>query len=185
MSADYIPTGKDVPAPPRIGSPLINGARKLHDCLFESDKRTLDRRTKSAQKELSSIGFSRFQLDRRETRHIAAFLGADEHIRAGIRGHIYGLGGVLMVATDSRILYLHDIPLFSNFEEFSYDVVSGVSINRAGYLSSVTVFTKFKTYQIDYVNSRQAEQFLHFVESQIYGPTLQNALSVGREVLMS
>lgn len=89
-----------------------------------------------------------------------------------------------MVATDSRLLYLHDIPLFSHFEEFAYDVVLGVSINRSAYLSSATVFTKYKTYQIDYINPRQAERFLTFVESQIYGPNLQNAVKVGREVLM-
>lgn len=183
MSAvNYIPTGSN-PAPHKAGSSFFEGLRRLNNYLFEPSLTPADRKTKLAQKELRSVGFSRFQLDRRESRHIAAYVNPGEHIRAGIRGHIFDLGGVLMVATDSRILYLHDIPLFSNFEEFAYDMVSGISVHRAGYLSSVTVFTKLKTYQIDYINPRQAERFLEFVESQIYKPALQNAVKVGRDML--
>lgn len=120
------------------------------------------------RQDLRQAGFSNLQLNRRDLRQIANYLTPGEHILAGIRGHVSGIGGVLLVATDHRILSLHSIPLYSNFEEFLYDVVSGVSVNRAGYLSSVTLFTKFKTYQIDYITGRQAERFVNFVESKIY-----------------
>lgn len=122
----------------------------------------------AARQDLRDAGFSNFQLERRDLRQIAEYLTPGEHILAGIRGHVSGIGGVLLVATDHRILYLHSIPMYSNFEEFLYDVVSGVSVNRAGYLSSVTLFTKFKTYQVDYVSAIQAERFVDFVESKIY-----------------
>jgi hypothetical protein len=159
---------------------------KLSDRIFLSDQASTehDSRTTVAVNELRSAGFSRFQLDRHESKHIAEFLNPGEHIYAGIRGHIYGIGGALLVATNKRLLYLHDIPLYSNFEEFSYDVVSGVTINRAAYLSSITAFTKFKTYQVDYINPRQAERFLSYVESQIYAPGLQKAVRVGQEALI-
>lgn len=174
--SNYIPlASRHVPLQHR--SWLANMVHRLNDTLFLSQESedAANTHARQTQKELRAIGFSRFQIDRRESRHIAKYIDKDEHIRAGIRGHVFGVGGVLMVATNKRILFLHDIPLFTNLEEFAYEVVSGVSINRATYLSSVTVFTKFKTYQVDYVNSQQAERFLHFVESQIYPATLQHA----------
>ena len=124
---------------------------------------------KRARKELADAGFTYFQLDRRESHHIAHYLQEDEHIKAAIHGHVKDVGGVLMAATESRIMYLHDIPLFSNFEEFPYDIVSGVSINNVSHiLSSITIFTKFKTYELDYVNLKSAEKFVSYVESRIY-----------------
>lgn len=185
-TARFIQTGNR-PSLRKLGSPLIDTLRMLNDLIFLSAESSTneDKKVETTKNELRLIGFSDFQLDRRESTHIAAYLNPDEHIKAGIRGHIYGVGGVLIVATDSRILYLHDIPLFSNFEEFSYDFVTGISINRSGYLSSITLFTKLKTYQVDYINPQQAERFLSYVESQIYNPTLQNAINIGKEVLIS
>lgn len=159
--------------------PIVAVASKLRNFFLlaaEYGKENESAVAKRTRKELANAGFSYFQLDRRESHHIANYLQENEHIKAAIHGHVKDVGGVLMVATESRIMYLHDIPLFSNFEEFPYDIVSGVSINNVSHiLSSVRLFTKFKTYELDYVNIKSAEKFVRYVESRIYS---QNNISL-------
>lgn len=172
-SIAYIETGLEhLPKSKRHDSPLIRMLVKLRDFFWtmsigdEVDTATSMDRTK---KELSDAGLSYFQLERRESRHIASYLNADEHIHGAIRGHVKDVGSALMVATDSRVLYLHEVPFFSNFEEFTYDIASGISLNNMSHiLSSVRIFTKFKTYELDYVNTRSAELFVKYIETRLY-----------------
>lgn len=118
--------------------------------------------------ELSARGLTDFQLARNETRQLIAYLHENEHIKAAIHGHVADVGSVLMVATSERLLYLHDSPTFSNFEEISYELVSWISLNRENrLLSTVSVQTRFKHYYIEDVNPRQAERFISYLESQI------------------
>ncbi len=166
----------------RHDSPLLANISKLKDFLTLSmhPEPEPTATMNQARKELGDVGFSYFQLERRESRHIANYLHHDEHIRAAIRGLVKDVGGALVVATDSRVLYLHETPLFSSFEVFAYDIVSGISLNNVSrLLSSVSLFTKFKVYQLDYVNTRSAEQFLKYVESRLY--TRDEALLHERE----
>lgn len=166
----YIETGTKH-ATKRHDSPIIVGWNKFKEfwtmnMRAEPEPSSL---INQARKELTQAEFSFFQLERRESRHIGNYLHENEHIRAAIRGHIKDTGGALVVATESRVMYLHEIPLFSNFEEFTYDIVSGISLNNVSHLlSSVSLYTKFKTYELDYVNTRSAEQFVKYVESRLY-----------------
>jgi hypothetical protein len=182
-ASTYIQTGK-LPHLKHNDLSLIGVAHKISNMFFLSraiNENSENKRIADALQELRQAGLSLFQLSRRESQRIATHLHPDEHIEAAIRGRMVGIGGVLLVATNSRVMYIHDIPLFSSFEEFPYEVLSGVSINRAGYLTSVTVFTNFKKYQIDYINPRQAEQFLSCVESRIYVAKLQHILNIQKE----
>lgn len=165
---NYIPLGPATEKS-RSSSPLLNGLRRLSDFMFLSSmtKDSAGAHIKSAQRELRSIGFSQFQLDRRESRRIAEYLHLDEHIKAGIRGHVFEIGSVLLVATDLRVLYLHDLALGNSFEEFDYDAMTEVSAGRTKYLSSVTLSTRTKTYFVEYVNRKQADRFMAYVASRI------------------
>lgn len=127
---------------------------------------------KRARKELTDAGFTYFQLDRRESHDISHYLQQDEHIKGAIHGHTTNAGGVLILATESRIMYLHEIPSFSNFEEFPYESVSGISINNLSHvLANVTILTKFKTYEFNYVNRKAADKFVNYVESRMVSRT--------------
>jgi len=168
-SIAYIKTGFER-LPVSHESPLIAGLSRLRDSFVlaaqDEENAAVEGQTK---KELTDAGFSYFQLERRESRHIGRYLQKGEHIHGAIRGHVKGVGGALVVATESRIIYLHEIPLFSHLEEFTYDLVSGVSIhNISRMLSSVSISTKFKTYELDYVNTLSAEKFIGYVESRLY-----------------
>lgn len=178
----YISTGRRE-SHPFVDSPLLKWLHRLNDYLYLTEESHTQeaRQVHEAKKELRALGFSRFQLDRRESADIASYLHAGEHVRAGIRGHIYGTGSVMLIATDSRVMYLHEVPLLKNFEEFPYDAISGISINQSGYLASVTLFTKLKTYQIDYVAKKQALRFTAFIESHIY--PLKNRSTTRRQQL--
>ena len=168
-SIAYIKTGFEH-LPVVHESPLVSGLSKLYNnfMLVAQDEENAIA-TRQSKKELADAGFSYFQLERRESRHIGRYLQKEEHIHAAIRGHIRGVGGALVVATESRIIYLHEIPLYSHLEEFTYDLVSGISLHNISHmLSSVTISTRCSTYELEYVNTLSAEKFIGYVESRLY-----------------
>jgi hypothetical protein len=179
---NYIHTGVQT-AHTSTGSPLLELVHWLQKTMFLSSTTDTqeDKHVRFAQNELTACGFSAFQLERPETKRVIAYLDQRAHIMAAIRGHVSRVGRVILIATDLNIMYLHATPLYSNFKEFSYDNISEAFINRTGYLSRVTVNTPYSTYDIDNVNSQQAERFLAYVESRTNRPYAGRALNLNKE----
>jgi PH (Pleckstrin Homology) domain-containing protein len=115
--------------------------------------------------ELQDAGLTNFDLHRRESRHIVGYLHGYEHIKAAVRGKLADDGWSLLVATNLRIIYLHQIPLFSHMDEISYDLVSGVTCNQVGnWYGSLTLHTRTKDYELNFVSIVAANKFANFVE---------------------
>lgn len=125
--------------------------------------------------EMREAGLTTFDLRRRECRHIARYLHRYEHIKAAVRGKLPNDGWGLLVATNLRIIFLHRVPpLFTNMDEVSYDLVSGVSYNQVGNLyASVTLHTRTKDYDLHFVNLDAGVKFAGFIEK----------MSVDREIM--
>jgi hypothetical protein len=89
----------------------------------------------------------------------------DEHLGGVVYGK-YTDGFALLAATDRRILFLDVKLMFVHEDEISYDVVSGISFGHVGVLSTVTLHTKVRDYQIRTYNQRCAEGFIAYIESR-------------------
>jgi hypothetical protein len=135
--------------------------------MARDDRASMAADSRGVKDPFRTLGFSNFQLDQLESRRIDSYLQEGERVKAVMHGHIRGIGGALIAATSSRILFLYDISSISYFEDADYGSVSGVSIDRTGYLSSITIVTQSTAYHIDYVNPRQAERFISWVETNV------------------
>lgn len=116
-------------------------------------------------KELKGLGVSTFELGRAESGYAPNVIHADEHIGGVLYGH-HKDGHVMMIATDRRVIFLDKKPMFVNKDEITYDVVSGISLNKAGIGSTVTLHTRIKDYVIRTFNEKCAEGFVRYIESR-------------------
>ena len=121
------------------------------------DKRVLD--------ELKQARLSRFGLKSMEGHHIAQIIHPDEHISGAIYGYCKD-GYAMVVATDSRVIYLDNKPLFSNKDEITYGLVGGISCGKVGPLATVTLHTKLGDYKLKTASYRSVGQFVNFIEQR-------------------
>ena len=116
-------------------------------------------------KELKQAGVTRYGLFRSESKFLPKLIHKDEHVGGVIYGRV-GIDFVMMVATDKRVLYFQSKPFYSDVDEVTYDVVSGIDNSDAVIFSAVTLHTRVKNYTIRYVNPRCARNFVKYIESR-------------------
>lgn len=143
---------------PNSEDPAVRGERFAN--------RILQRyRENMSNEELRETGLSNFDLVRYESRHIGRFLHNGEHIKAAIYGKSIGKKpSGLLVATNLRIIYLHQTPIFTTMDELSYDLVSGVTYSTGMWWSSVKLHTRNGDYALDYVSHDACEKFVNYIE---------------------
>jgi nitroimidazol reductase NimA-like FMN-containing flavoprotein (pyridoxamine 5'-phosphate oxidase superfamily) len=117
------------------------------------------------KKELLSAGLTRYSLTKNETRRLPQVIHDDEHIGAAINGRS-ATGAVMLVATDKRLLFLDCKSFYSSIDEISYDVVSGVMHHTQGLFSNIIVHTRVGEYNLRFVNNKQANKFVNYLESK-------------------
>jgi hypothetical protein len=144
-------------------------------------KLVLDNQTQSAQrvkhvkKQLRSVGISGFDLLKPEPHYLASVLKTAELILAAICGKVDDVGSALLVVTDSRIIFLHQLPLLMTTDEVSYDMVDGISSHIGNWEATITLHTTAKDFTIHSVNVEAAHYFIYVVER--FCITTQNILS--------
>lgn len=120
---------------------------------------------KRVHQELAAAGISKYGLGKREALHLPEVINEDEHIH----GAIYGLTdwtSSLIVATDTRVLHLDHKPFFNKTDQFTYEVVSGVSINYSGPFAAIVLNTRIGDFKLRFVNTKCAENFVEYIESR-------------------
>lgn len=113
--------------------------------------------------ELKRQGVSRIGLQRMASRYLPKIIHPFEHIQAVVYGRNHE-GSVMLLATDSRIIYLDKKPLFVNFDEVTYDVVAGVSYGHVGLSSTVTLHTRMRDYAMRALNVKCVNRFVNYIE---------------------
>lgn len=113
--------------------------------------------------ELKRRGVSRYGLLKLGIRFLPKVIHPFEHIQAVVYGR-NDSGSVMLIATDTRIIYLDKKPLFVNYDEITYDVVAGVTFGHAGISSTVTLHTRMGDYKIRTLNSDCASKFVNYIE---------------------
>ncbi len=115
--------------------------------------------------ELKQAGVTKYGLFRSESKYLPKLIHEEEHIGGVVYGRV-GIDFTMLVATDRRVLYFQSKPFYSNTDEVTYDVVSGVKNSDAVLFSSVTLHTRVRDYTINYANVRCARQFVKYIESR-------------------
>lgn len=152
----YTPTIYSYPYRSRLSSRRPHTPPSVH---------LLDHRKKRVKQELKRLGVSWFGLSTREAEYLPTIINFDEHIRGVVSGH-HPDDFAMLVATDSRILFLDKKPLFENEDEITYDVVSGVSFGHTGFGSTVTLHTRIKDYPNRTYNQKCARGFVEYIETR-------------------
>lgn len=125
---------------------------------------------KHVRQELRSVGISGFDLLKPETYSIARVLMPNELILAAICGKVNNEGSALLVVTDKRVIYLNEIPLFTNMDEVGYGVVTGISSEVGRWDATITLHTGIKDFTMHSINTEAANNFVYIVERYCITP---------------
>ena len=117
------------------------------------------------KQELRAAGATAYGLMKSESRYLPNIIHEDEHIGGVVYGQ-YGGGSAMLIATDHRVIFLDRKPLFTTMDELTYDVVSGVMLNKSGVFTTVILHTRVAEYTINYANSTCAAGFVKYIESR-------------------
>ena len=124
-----------------------------------------DKHSQRVKAELLKAGMTTYGLLKGESRHLPSIIHKNEHIY----GVVYGRsdkGSAMIVATDRRVLYLDHKILFNKSDELTYDVVSGVSINKQGGYAGIVLHTRLGDFTLKFVNIICAQRFVKYIESR-------------------
>lgn len=121
--------------------------------------------------ELRQLGVTSWGVFRIESHYLANFIHPDEHIQGVIYGK-HASGFAVLAATDRRVVFLSKRALFSMEDEVGYDSVTGVTLNRTRFNSTVTLYTRVKEYMVKMSNARCAQGFVDFIERRCLDTSL-------------
>ncbi len=120
------------------------------------------------QEELKKAGMTSYGFSKVSTYHLPDLIHDDEHINGVVYGRqSKGMGAVMLVATNKRVLYLDYKPLYKNADEVTYDVVAGVKLSTVGPFAGVVLHTRVQDYSLRYVNINCAEIFTKYIEQHL------------------
>lgn len=125
---------------------------------LKGSKRTAVRRR------LRELGLNWLDMLRPETFYIAKILHDGEKLLGVACGRLDDGASALLAVTDLRIIYLNQIPLFTNMDEVKYDAVDGVSSEIGRLDASVTLHTGMREFTLHAVNINAASKFVESVE---------------------
>ena len=115
------------------------------------------------KQQLRYLGVSRLALLTMESRYLPHLIHPDEFIQGVVYGQSKG-GFAMLVATDKRVIFLNKKPLYVNEDEITFNVVSGVSHDHAGFGTTITLHTRLGDYAIQTLNEKCAQGFVEAIE---------------------
>jgi general stress protein 26 len=134
--------------------------------------KTSDEHTQRIASELKEAGASSYGASKFASRYLPTVIHPDEHVKAAVYGRYEEGGGLLslsagmLVATESRIIFLDHKPGFTSMDEITYEVVSGVKKVTSALASTLTLHTRVGDYVIRFANESGAEKFMHYIEKR-------------------
>lgn len=139
----------------------------------EVARRTPKLRRAEAAVALRSLGADEYDLLLPESRYITQVLREQEVILAAVYGkydkvNLPHTGRGLMVMTDRRILLVDKKPVYLQYDEIRFDMVSGVQYSKAFVGESVTLNTRMGNVIIHTFNDRCARKFVQNVEDMLF-----------------
>lgn len=117
------------------------------------------------RKELLSAGMSRLALYTEESDYLPHIIHDGENIGGIAYGWSKG-NFVMLAATNRRVLFLDKKPLFTNVDEVTYNVVSGVKLGSVGLGATLVLHTRVKDYKLFTLNESAARKFVDYIEAR-------------------
>jgi len=122
---------------------------------------------------LRQAGADEYDILLPETRHLAQMLRVDEKVV----GVVYGkyakttlsyTGRGLLAITNHRILIIDKKPLFLQYDEIKFDMVSGIQLGKTLTAETITLDTRMGNIAFRTFNDRCARCFVAAVEERIF-----------------
>jgi hypothetical protein len=117
------------------------------------------------QRELKLAGVSWYGLLKDESRYLHRIIRPNDHIKAVVYGW-NSEGSAMIIATDTRLIYLDKKPLFVKTDELTYEIVSGVMSTHAGPFISFTLHTRMGDYMLKTFIPKTTALFVSFIEAR-------------------
>ena len=126
-----------------------------------------------AREALRLLGADEYDLLLPETHFVAQLIKADEVLLGAIYGKYTKAtlpfsGRGLMVITNYRLLLVDKKPLFLQFDDIKFDMVSGIQYAKALAVVNVTLNTRMGNFAIRTFNDDCARQFVQAVEDMLF-----------------
>lgn len=121
---------------------------------------------KHVSQRLKSLGVSGWGMQKSAIRHLHEMLQPGEEVG----GIVYGRcdeGSVVLVATDSRVIFIDVKPMFKKVENISYNVVSGVTLEWVMFSGTLILHTRVADLKVRTMNKVAARKFMEFIEKRI------------------
>jgi len=122
--------------------------------------------------ELRKVGISSLSLAGFAGKYLPFILQDDEHIQGAVYGRYVQpdqclrLAEGMLVATDSRIIFLDRKSSHEGMDEVPYDAVSDVKKSLIWPFSSVTLRTRGGDYTLKFANPKCINIFTHYIEER-------------------
>jgi hypothetical protein len=147
---------------------------KINNPTPKADKaaETMEEKTFRCRIELIEAGMSKYGLRKFNTHYLPKLIQDGEHIEAVVYGRYAEGPGFLswtdrmIVATNRRVISVNHKPGYTDFDEFTYDVINGVETTSAGFFTGVSLTTKIHELRVRFVNKKCARKFVHFIEKR-------------------
>lgn len=133
---------------------------------------TLPQKRLRLRKEMVAAGVNAHGLSKFDSHYLPTIIHDLEHIKGVIYGRFREGPGFLnwvdrmVVATDRRVISLNHKPGYTDIDEFTYDIIDGVDLSRAGPFYAVTLNTKIGHFTVRFVRRQCAEIFVHYIEKR-------------------
>ncbi len=142
-------------------SPIKRARARIRPSIYESK----EDKKKRIKQELLDAGVTFYGLLKSETRFLPKILHPDEHVKAVVYG-LHHSNSVMLVATNTRIIYLDKKPIALFLDEVSYEVISGLEFEIHTFFATLVLHTPVKNYDIRHANLRCAENFARHIETE-------------------
>lgn len=121
---------------------------------------------------LRLLGADRYDLLLPETHHLAQLLRAGEIPIGAIYGKYHAdtvphAGRGLLVTTNRRLMLIDKKPLFLQFDDIPFDMVSGVQYRRGFGIEIVILNTRMGNITMRTLNAQCAQRFVQTVEDML------------------
>lgn len=114
--------------------------------------------------EMVNAGVSMYGLLKHESRTLHEIIHQDENIQALVYGRSPSWDGVMLIATNRRVIFYDRKPGTRVEDEISYDMIGGVTHGQVGIWSTVVLHTRLGDYKVRYANPSCAQKFSNYIE---------------------
>jgi hypothetical protein len=112
---------------------------------------------------LLAAGVTKAALYKPQIRKLYQTIHPDERIEAAVYSSL-GSGTAILIATDRRVIYVERRAFSYVFDEFTYDIVSGVALRKQGLFYTLVLHTPINNFTIRTTNRAAAEGIVTCME---------------------